>query len=89
MYVYVCVCVCIFTSVCLLWRHASTCLCRCSLAGASSVILQALQNALSQKFDVSVCLWVCMNELQLLQAALLQQHAAVASGCRQNGVIQH
>lgn len=86
--VHVRMCVCVSSPLCLLWRHTATCLCRCRLAGASSVVLQALQNALSQKFDVSVCLWVRMNELQLLQAALLQQHAAVASGCRQHGVIQ-
>lgn len=61
----------VFTSVWLLWRHAAICLCRCSLASAGSVVLQALQNALSQQFDVCVGLWVCMNELQLLQAALL------------------
>lgn len=75
----------VFTSVRLLWRRAATCLCLCRLAGAGSVALQALQNALSQLSDVFVGLWVCMNELQLLQAALLQQHAAVASGCGHTG----
>lgn len=75
----------LFTCVWLLWRRTATCLQRCSLASASSVVLQALQNALRQPFDVLVGLWVCMNELQLLQAALLQQHAAVTSGCERTG----
>lgn len=53
------------------------------LAGASLVVLQALQDALGQKFDVSVRLRVRVNQLQLLQAALLQEHAAVAGGCEE------
>lgn len=82
----------VFTSVRLLWRwrwwrwwRAAACVCLCRLAGAGSVALQAVQYALSQPFDVSVGLWVCVNALQLLQAALFQQHAAVASGCRHKG----
>lgn len=75
----------VLTSVRLLWRRAATCLCLCRLAGAGSVALQTLQNALSQIPDIFVGLWVCMNALQLLQAALLQQHAAVTSGCRHTG----
>lgn len=51
------------------------------LAGAGLVVLQALQDALGQKLDIGVRLRVCVDQLQLLQAALLQQHAAVASGC--------
>lgn len=73
----------------LLRRNTTTCLCRGRLAGAGSVVVQALQNALSQMSDVSVCLWVCVHKLQLLQAALFQQHAAVTSGCRQIGSIQY
>lgn len=65
--------------VSLLGRHTATRVCG-KLAGASSVVLQALQDALGQNFDVSVRLWVCVNKLQLLQAALLQEHAAVTSG---------
>lgn len=53
------------------------------LAGAGLVVLQALQDALGQKFDVSVCLRVRVDQLQLLQAALLQEHAAVAGGCKE------
>lgn len=67
--------------VSLLGRHTATRVCG-KLAGASSVVLQALQDALGQNFDVSVRLWVCVNKLQLLQAALLQEHAAVTSGCK-------
>lgn len=69
--------------VCLLWWHTATRVCGRKLAGASSVVLQALQDALGQNFDVSVRLWVCVNKLQLLQAALLQEHAAVTSGCKE------
>lgn len=50
------------------------------LARASLVALQALQDALRQKFDVGVRLRVRVDQLQLLQAALLQEHTAVASG---------
>lgn len=53
------------------------------LAGASLVVLQALQDTLGQKFDVGVRLRVCVDQLQLLQAALLQEHAAVAGGCQE------
>lgn len=53
------------------------------LAGAGLVVLQALQDALGQKLDVGVRLRVRVDQLQLLQAALLQQHAAVASGCEE------
>lgn len=67
----------------------ATCLCGSRLASAGSVVVQTLQNALGQKLDVSVRLWVCVNKLQLLQATLLQQHAAIASGCRPKGTIQY
>lgn len=77
--------VCVFTSVRLLWRQAATCLCWRRLASAGSVVLQVLQNALGQQLDIFVGLWVSINLLQLLQAALLQQHAAVARGCRHTG----
>lgn len=53
------------------------------LAGAGLVVLQALQDTLGQKLDVGVRLRVRVDQLQLLQAALLQQHAAVASGCEE------
>lgn len=86
---HVCVCVCVCTSAQLLWRRMATCLCGSRLASAGSVVVQTLQNALSQKPDVSVRLWVCVNKLQLLQATLLQQHAAIASGCRTKGTIQY
>lgn len=42
------------------------------LTGAGLVVLQALQDALGQKLDISVRLWVRVDQLQLLQAALLQ-----------------
>lgn len=51
-----------------------------ALAGPGPVVLQTLQDALGQQFDVCVRLRVHVDELQLLQAALLQQHAAVAGG---------
>lgn len=60
----------------LLRRQTSTCL--CWLAGAGSVSMQALQDAFGKQLDVPVGLWVRVNVLQLVQAALLQQHAAVA-----------
>lgn len=77
----VCASVCVRTSAQLLRRRAAAGLRQGRLARARSVVVQTLQDALGQKLDVSVRLWVCVDQLQLLQAALLQQHAAVASGC--------
>lgn len=85
----VCVRACVRTSVQLLLRLATTRLREGRLACASPVVVQTLQDALSQRLDVSVRLWVCVNKLQLLQAALLQQHAAVASGCRPKETSQY
>lgn len=75
----------VFAGVCLLRRHAATHLRGCGLAGAGSVVLQALQYALSQRLDVGVGLRVSMNQLQLQQAALLQQHATIAGSCGDTG----
>lgn len=77
------VCVCVRTSAQLLRRRrrAAAGLREGRLARARSVVVQTLQDALGQKLDVSVRLRVRVDQLQLLQAALLQQHAAVASGC--------
>lgn len=85
----VCECVCARTSAQLLWRRTATGLREGRLARAGSVVVQALQDALSQKLDISVCLWVGVDKLQLLQAALLQQHAAIASGCKPKETTQY
>lgn len=78
---------CVCTSAWLLRRRRRTAarLREGRLARARSVVVQTLQDALGQRLDVSVRLWVCVDQLQLLQAALLQQHAAVASGCNPEG----
>lgn len=68
-----------FTLVMSLGGQTSPCVCR--LACAGSVALQAVQDALSQQFDVPVGLRVRVNELQLVQAPLLQQHAAITRSC--------
>lgn len=80
---------CVCTSVQLLRPCTATRLREGGLARASSVVVQTLQDALGQKRDVSVRLWVCVNTLQLLQAALLQQHAAIASGCKPKETSQY
>lgn len=56
------------------------------LPRAGLVALQTVQDAVGQQPDVSVGLRVGVDQLQLLQAALLQQHAAVPSGCRDTSV---
>lgn len=80
---------CVCVPLQLLRRCTATRLCEGRLARASSVVVQTLQDAFGQKLDVSVRLWVCVNKLQLLQAALLQQHAAIASGCKPKETIQY
>lgn len=80
-----CLCECVRTSARLLRRRAAARLREGRLARARSVVVQTLQDAPGQRLDVRVRLWVCVDQLQLLQAALLQQHAAVASGCNPEG----